>query len=85
MAGMPRTVREPDRFLTLDENLRVVAAPPRRNQSKRTRRRLDETRPFMKRSSGEPCLPLPSLLRHRTLLMAALRVWELRNGIHESW
>ena len=78
MAGMPRTVREPDRFLTLDENLR-------RNQSKRTRRRLDETRPFMKRSSGEPCLPLPSLLRHRTLLMAALRVWELRNGIHESW
>jgi hypothetical protein len=85
MVVMPRTVRESDRFLTLDDNLRVVVAPPRRNQAKRIRRRLNEPRPFVKRAGEEPCLPLPSLLRHRTLLMAALRVWELRNGIHESW
>ena len=85
MTGMPRTVRESDRFLTLDENLRVVAAPPSRNQAKPVRRRLNEPRPFVKRTGEEPCPALPSLLRHRTLLMAALRVWELRNGIHESW
>ncbi|HEX4666802.1 MAG TPA: hypothetical protein VH207_09385 [Chthoniobacterales bacterium] len=82
---MPRNLRESDRFLTLDHNLRVVAAPPRRNQAKRVPRRLDEPRPFVKRPGEEPCLPLPSLLRHRTLLLAALRVWELRNGIHGSW
>jgi hypothetical protein len=85
MAGMPRTVRESDRFLTLDENLRVVAAPPQRDRAKRIRRRLNEPRPFVKRAGEEPCLPLPSLLRHRALLMAALRLWELRNGIHEGW
>lgn len=82
---MPRKAHEPDRFLTLDDNLRVVAISNRRGQRKDVARRLLEPRPFIKRPPTETFAPLPSLLRNRGLLMAALRVWELRNGIHDGW
>ncbi|HEY2713799.1 MAG TPA: hypothetical protein VGI60_14890 [Chthoniobacterales bacterium] len=81
---MPRKADEPERFLLLDENLTVVA---RSTQGKRVRpfRRRSRKRqaysPQLEMAASPP--PFDSLMRTRKLIMAAVRVWELRNGIHD--
>ena len=75
---MPRKSNERDRYLTLDDCLRVVRIPGQTPKRKKSRRM-----PAL--PAAEAFSPVDSLLRHRSLLMAALRVWELRNGIHEGW
>jgi len=81
---MPRRVSKPDRLLALDENLAVVAVPRRQPRKRkplgaaRRTRRLPTTTEM-----GRPAPPGDSIMRFRRLLMAALRVWELKNGIHD--
>jgi hypothetical protein len=83
---MPRKAPDYARFLTLDKDLRVVAQPGQA-KPKESSRRLQESRPFQQRANvpPPPPPPLPYLLRHRGLLMAALRLWELRNGFRDTW
>jgi hypothetical protein len=83
---MPRRVSKPDRLLALDENFAVVAVPqhkPRKRKplcaAKRTRRF-----PATIEIRREPP-PGDSVMRFRRLLLAALRVWELKNGIHDDY
>jgi len=81
---MPRRVSKPDRLLALDENLAVVSGPrhsPRKRKplgTARRNRRFPETTEMR-----QPVLPGDSVMRFRRLLLAALRVWELKNGIHD--
>jgi len=82
---MPRKVAQTQRFLELTENLSVLAISRPERQARRRRRRGE-------RSSADPRTgeelglpPYDSLMRTRRLLMAALRVWELRHGIHEPY
>ncbi len=83
---MPRKVSKPDRLLILDENLAVVAAPRReprkrkRSSASRRKRRFRATIE-MRRSTPQS----DSIMRFRRLLMAALRVWELKHGIHDFY
>jgi hypothetical protein len=80
---MPRKVDEPERFLLLDENLTIVA----RSNEKRDRafrRRSRKRQGFAPQLELAPSPPaFDSLMRTRKLIMAAVRVWELRNGIHD--
>jgi hypothetical protein len=81
---MPRTVSKPDRLLVLDENLAVVVAPRRQPRKRKPSCGSRRTRRFP--ATIEMRRPAPSgdsIMRFRRLLMAALRVWELKNGIHE--
>jgi hypothetical protein len=83
---MPRKVDEPERFLLLDENLTVVACPgqgKRQRPFRRRSRRQQAFSPQLEMASSPP--PFDSLMRTRRLIMAALRVWELRNGIHDPF
>ena len=83
---MPRKAEESDRFLILDENLTVVAKSTVRARVRRFRRRLKGRRSFAPQVEGAPPPPsLDSLMRTRKLVMAALRVWELRNGIRDPF
>jgi hypothetical protein len=79
---MPRKTVKPDRFLILTEDLAVVAAPrvtERKRRAPRRRRRIVST--LMEGAAA----PFDPLLRTRRLIMAALRVWELKHGIHEPF
>jgi hypothetical protein len=80
---MPRRVSNPDRLLALDENLVVVAVPRRQPRKRKPscgpRRRQYSTKIELRR----PAPPGDSIMRFRRLLLAALRVWELKNGIHD--
>jgi len=81
---MPRRVSKPDRLLTLDENFAVVAVRRRQPRKRKPLCAAKRTRRFpatmeMRRSAP----PGDSIMRFRRLLMAALRVWELKNGIHD--
>jgi hypothetical protein len=81
---MPRRVSKPDRLLALDENLVVVAVPRRQPRKRKRLLAAKRTRRFptpveMRR----PAPPGDSIMRFRRLLLAALRVWELKNGIHD--
>jgi hypothetical protein len=83
---MPRNSCTADRFLILDENLQVVAKSPSRSQRKRRPRRLQQSRQFPAAQAMErPLPPSDSLMRIKRLLMAALRVWELKHGIHDYY
>jgi hypothetical protein len=83
---MPRNLCNADRILILDDNLQVVAAPPRRSQRRKRARRLQRPRQFPAPPAMEPALlPSDSIMRFRRLLMAALRVWELKHGIHDHY
>ena len=83
---MPRRISKPDRLLTLDENLVVVAAPhlqPRKRKpsgaSRRTRQYPGTIEMRRLRPPGDP------IMQFQRLLLAALRVWELKHGIHDYY
>ena len=79
-------MHEPNRLLTIGSDLRVTGVPRQRNKRPSARKRSDEeARSSRKRNEPQPRHMLPPFLRHRALLMAALRVWELRHGIRDSW
>jgi hypothetical protein len=82
---MPRKVAQTQRFLELTENLSVLAISRPERQARRRRRRGERgsAHPQTGEELGLP--PYDSLMRTRRLLMAALRVWELRHGIHEPY
>jgi hypothetical protein len=81
---MPRKVDEPERFLLLDENLTVVARSTQGTRERPFRRRSRRPQGFAPQLELAPSPPpFDSLMRTRKLIMAALRVWELRNGIHD--
>jgi hypothetical protein len=83
-ANMPRNPDKSDRFLMLNENLSVVAVSHRRSQRRRTTHSLKRPRQSWSPTEiEEPMPPSDSNARLRRLLMAALRLWELKNGIHD--
>jgi hypothetical protein len=85
---MPRDSSTADRFLILDENLKVVTVTPRPSQRGKPARRLKQLRSFPAPPAIAPDRPVPpsySLVRIRRLLLAALRVWELKHGIHDYY
>jgi hypothetical protein len=85
-ANMPRKAFKSDRLLMLDENLSVVAVPQRRSQRRKITHRLKAPRHFWVATEiGEPPPQSDSIMRLRRLLMAALRVWELKNGIRDYY
>ncbi len=73
------------RSLAPDDSPGVVAATVHRVKRRRPRSRRRLERPAPARAEPAQFVPLPSLLRNRSLLMAALRVWELRHGIRSTW
>ena len=81
---MPRKVGQTQRFLQLSENLTVLAINGQSSRSGRRRRSSQHQSPHFGDIAGST-LSGDSLMRTRRLLMAALRVWELRNGIHEPY
>ncbi len=82
---MPRKVAQTQRFLKLTDNLAVLAISSPRQRAKRRRRREPEARHAGQVMDDLGTPPYDSLMRTRRLLMAALRVWELRQGIHEPY
>jgi hypothetical protein len=75
-----------NRLLLVEEDCDALTAPPRRLPKRKTARQLKRARRVPARTSREyrPLRRPPSFMRIRRLLMAALRVWELKNGIHDS-
>ena len=83
---MPRKAEEPERFLLLDENLTIVARSTRAKRERPFRRRSRRQQSFSPQLEMAPSPPaFDSLMRTRKLIMAALRVWELRHGIHDPF
>ena len=81
---MPRRVSKPDRLLALDENFAVVAVPRRQPRKRKPLCAAKRTRRFPTTiEMRRPAPPGDSIMRFRRLLLAALRVWELKNGIHD--
>jgi len=80
---MPRKVIQPERFLLLSDDLSIAAVPESGRQKKkrgpRNRRRSNTSNHPDERATLSPDL----MMRTRRLLMAALRVWELKHGINE--
>jgi len=77
---------QPDRLAPSEENLKPAPASARRpRRSKRvTEAAFEET--ISSDPSYDRSVPRGySLMRTRRLLMAALRVWELKNGFHSSY
>lgn len=77
---------QPDRLTLTEEDFKLAPGSPRRpRRSKRaTEARFEET--ISSAASYDRSAPRGySLMRTRRLLMAALRVWELKNGIHSSY
>jgi len=81
---MPRKVVQTQRFLKLTDNLAVLAIGSAQQPTRRRRRR-ERQAPHAGQLGNVGLPPYDSLMRTRRLLMAALRVWELRNGIHEPY
>jgi hypothetical protein len=77
---MPRKVMKQDRFLLLGDDLAIIAAPPLRERRRRGPRRRRRVTSILMETAPANYDPL---LRTRRLLMAALRVWELKHGIHD--
>ena len=82
---MARNFDKGQRFLFLGENLAIYSAPTP-NARRTRRRRLVAARAVSPVSTKETdVFPTDRLVRTRRLLLAALRVWELRNGIRDSF
>jgi hypothetical protein len=82
---MPRKVETPERLLRLNDNLEVVAASSRPRRRRRALR-LSRARAFEREQiTSANSTSFERLLRTRRLLLAALRVWELKHGIHDSF
>jgi hypothetical protein len=82
---MPRNVIQPERFLLLSEDLSITAAPERESQGKTIRSRRRRRRAASGRSTHQMSPPPDFMMRTRRLIMAALRVWELKHDIHEPF
>ena len=83
---MSNEILQPNRLPKSDDALNFApASPSRPRRNKRaSRSRFPET--FSSSSSYDRSEPRGySLMRTRRLIMAALRVWELKNGIHNPW
>ena len=81
---MPRKVIKPNRFLLLTDDLGIIAAPQEHPEP--TVRRVRRRRRITSGSLIDRSLPMSDpLLRTRRLVMAALRVWELKHGIHDPF
>ncbi len=80
---MPRKVAQTQRFLKLTDDLTVLAISSPRQHARRRRRQEGQVRHAGQVVDEVGLPPCDSLMRTRRLLMAALRLWELRNGIHE--
>lgn len=82
---MPRNADKTQRFLFLGEDLGIFTAPSP-NPRPRKRRRPVAARAVSPLSTKEKeVFSTDRLARTRRLLLAALRVWELRNGIRDSF
>ncbi|MGH8095027.1 MAG: hypothetical protein ACREIF_16400 [Chthoniobacterales bacterium] len=57
--------------------------PPRPKQHRRKRRVTSSPKPIHDDSTEERLPRIGTLIRTRRLLLAALRVWELKNGIRD--
>ena len=81
---MPHKPLNPEKLLFIEEDDTLAA--PRQLPKRKAVRRLKRPRRSAARSSREDRPPrrMPSLMRIRRLIMAALRVWELKQGIHET-
>lgn len=83
---MSEEILQPNQLTLIEEDERLAPASARRP---RRSKRLSEARFSKTFSAAAPydrSAPRGySLMRTRRLLMAALRVWELKNGIHSSY
>ncbi|CAN5437195.1 hypothetical protein BH18VER2_BH18VER2_07020 [soil metagenome] len=68
-----------------DENhISNNSMPPRLSPKPRSKRRTKQAKPTDSSPVTEPTLPaIGTLARTRRLILAALRVWELKRGIRE--
>jgi len=82
---MPRKIAQVQRFLKLTDDLAVLAISSPRQPRRRRRRSERQARHAGQIVDEAGLPPYESLMRTRRLLMAALRVWELRHGIHEPY
>jgi hypothetical protein len=83
---MADEIFQPDRLTLTEEASRLAPPPPRPPRRGKPVReaRSDET--ISSAAPYDRSAPRGySLMRTRRLLMAALRVWELKNGIHSSY
>ena len=83
---MPHKPLNPDRVLLVEEEFGAPAVPPRRPPKRKAARRLKRRPRRMTARTPREDRPLPpnySIMRIRRLIMAALRVWELKHGIHD--
>ena len=81
---MSNKTLEPSRLPPPDDDFSAAAPPPRR--PRRSKRSNQSRFSFSSDPSYDRSEPRGySLMRTRRLLMAALRVWELKNGIHSSF
>jgi len=59
----------------------VAAMRPRPNNRAKSQKRRPKIRPTVDREAVRPAVG--TLSRTKSLLLAALKVWELKNGIHD--
>lgn len=77
---------QPNPLPTTDDDFSVVPAPARRPRRSKSAGRSRLSEPFSTGASLDRWEPRGySLMRTRRLLMAALRVWELKNGFHNPY
>src|SRR5437016_4377719 len=83
---MPRKPLNQDRLRLVEEDSETLAVPPRQPRKRRAARQFKRPRRLPARTSIEdrPLRRIPSIMRIRRLIMAALRVWELKHGIHDA-
>jgi hypothetical protein len=83
---MTHKTLQPNGLPTTDDDLSVVPAPPRRPRQSKSAGRSRFPEPFSTGASFDRSEPRGySLMRTRRLLMAALRVWELKNGFRNPY
>ena len=83
---MPRKPLNLEKPVLVEEGRDALAAPSRKPPKRKLARRPKGPRQTTARVSREnrPLPRMPSIMRIRRLIMAALRVWELKQGIHET-
>ena len=82
---MPHKPLNPEKLLLVEQSRDAFTARPRQPPKRKVARRLKRPRRVLGTTLREDRRPYrgPSIMRIRRLIMAALRVWELKNGIHE--
>jgi hypothetical protein len=76
----------PEKIALVDREGEAPATPSRKTRKRKRGRRIERARTASARTAreNEPHARMPSIMRIRRLIMAALRVWELKQGIHEG-